>query len=463
MNFLVPIALFGWVPVVLFLFAMLPPRRAVITSILVAWLFLPMAGLPIPGFPDFTKMNATSVGILLGCMIFDQARIFTFRARWFDLPMVIWCFVPFVSSIVNGLGVYDGISATIAQIFIWGLPYLIGRVYFSDLDALRELAIGIFIGGLIYVPLCLIEIKMSPQLHKWVYGYHPADFAMAIRFGGYRPTVFMQHGLMVAMWMAAATLMGVWLWYTQSVREIRGIPMVVLVPLLGATTLACRSMNSMVLLAVGLGAMFATGWFKTRLFLAALIIVGPVYIALRLSDVWGGEQLAALAALVDADRASSLQTRLNNESMLSDRALQQPIFGWGGWGRARVRNESGRDVSTTDGLWIIAVGNNGIVGLTSWMAALLLPAALLLKYSRPIDWAHPVFASAGALGILLVLYFLDCIMNAMVNPVFTIAAGGVIGLQALRGASAPAPQPPPRGFPVGPPHPQQPALDYHVR
>ena len=42
MGFLTPISMFGWIPVVLVLFAILPARRAVIFSFLFAWLFLPM-------------------------------------------------------------------------------------------------------------------------------------------------------------------------------------------------------------------------------------------------------------------------------------------------------------------------------------------------------------------------------------------------------------------------------------
>ena len=48
-NFLVSLALFGWIPVVFFLFLFLPPRRAVSTSLLVGWLFLPVAGYRLTG------------------------------------------------------------------------------------------------------------------------------------------------------------------------------------------------------------------------------------------------------------------------------------------------------------------------------------------------------------------------------------------------------------------------------
>ena len=78
---------------------------------------------------------------------------------------------------INGIGVYDGASMVLTQMFTWGLPYLIGRIYFNDLESLRELAIGMFLGGLIYVPLCIIDMRMSPQLHVWVYGFRQHAFA----------------------------------------------------------------------------------------------------------------------------------------------------------------------------------------------------------------------------------------------------------------------------------------------
>ena len=37
-------------------------------------------------------------------------------------------------------------------------------------------------------------------------------------------------------------------------------------------------------------------------------------------------------------------------------ALDRPVFGWGGWGRSRLHDDQGRDVSVTDGLCIISAG-----------------------------------------------------------------------------------------------------------
>ena len=44
-----------------------------------------------------------------------------------------------------------------ASMVRWQLPYLIGRLYFSDAEGLRELAIGIVIGGLACVLALLVR------------------------------------------------------------------------------------------------------------------------------------------------------------------------------------------------------------------------------------------------------------------------------------------------------------------
>src|SRR4051812_47822860 len=156
----------GWIPTVFALFAYLPPRRAMITSFVGAWLFLPMASYPLPFLPDYTKMSATCVGVFLATLVFDTNRVLRFRPSWVDLPLAVFCGGAFVTSITNGLGVWDGSSNMLSQVITWGLPYFIGRLYCSDSRGLRELAVGIFIGGLLYVPFCLFEMRMSPQLHN---------------------------------------------------------------------------------------------------------------------------------------------------------------------------------------------------------------------------------------------------------------------------------------------------------
>ena len=435
MTYLVPIALFGWIPVVLMFFVLLPPRRAVITAFLLGWLFLPNAGYQFEGLPDYTKISATSTGVLLAAILFDPGRLLAFRPRLVDLPMVIWCICPVFSTISNEIGgtltnaLYGGATGALSQIFTWGLPYLIGRIYFSDLDGLRELAIGIFIGGLIYVPLCLYEIRMSPQLHLNLYGFHPTAFAKTHRWGGFRPWVFMNDGLALGMWMTAASLIGVWLWRTGAMRRLRGIPMSLLVPILLVVTVLCKATGALALLALGIGVLFALKWTGRRFGIVLLVAAAPLYMTLRATDVWSGEGLVDAARVIGEDRARSLEGRMRNEDLLTDRALQRPIFGWSGWNRMRVRDEQGRIRTTPDGLWVVALGQHGIVGLTSVTLVFLLPSVLLTRRYPAASWLSPALAAPVALVVLLALQMLDGLFNAMPNPIFMLAAGGTIGLK----------------------------------
>lgn len=418
--------MFGWIPLVILLFAMLPPRRAVIAAFLIAWLFLPIYKFQIAGLPDYTKMSATCAGVLLGAALFDADRLLSFRLKWVDLPIAIYCGCAFFSSLANGLGAYDGCSIVLRHSVAWGMPYLIGRVYFTDLDAVRELAIGMFIGGLVYVPLCWIEMRLSPQLHLWVYGYHQHSFLQSVRFGGYRPMVFMEHGLMVSMWMSLTTLIGLALWRSKSVTQLWNIPMYVLVPTLGLTALMCKSSYAVLLLAAGIAALVMSTMLRTKTLIILLLIFPPIFIGLRATRVFDGLKLVDFVEkTMGEERAQSVYTRVSNENALSTKALQQPVFGYGTWGGARIHTDKSDAAGVIDSLWIITLGQQGIVGLIGLLSMLLLPIVLVMIDFKPAMWMHPRVAPAVAMGLLLVMYMYDHLMNAMINPIFMLGCGAL--------------------------------------
>ncbi|HVT81540.1 MAG TPA: O-antigen ligase domain-containing protein [Phycisphaerae bacterium] len=443
MNMFVDIVMFGWIPVVLLLFAMMPARRAVIAAFIIAWSFLPMASYHIQGLPAYSKMSATCGGVLLGAMIFDMDRLLSFRPSWVDIPMLVWCLCPCASSLSNGLGLYDGVSAAFAQTVTWGFPYIIGRLYLSDLAGAREMATGILMGGLAYVPLCWWEARMSPQLHRIVYGYHQFNnFNQTIRYGGYRPTVFMDHGLMVGMWMSMAALVGVWAWRTGAVKRVFGIPILLVAIVLVATAVICKSTGALALLLMGLVALWAVRLWKLRILIWALIIASPLYIGLRITKTWDGSELTRMAEMLSSERSHSMQYRLDNENLLIDHAMDQPIFGWAGWNRSQVYIKSANAFTVVDGQWINSLGLYGIVGMVSLTTVLLFPCMLVLKRYPPTAWNSPAFGAAGSLLMISVLYMLDNIPNAMVNPVYVLAIGGITGMltKKLTSTQQPAPQ-----------------------
>jgi hypothetical protein len=462
MNGFGSLVMIFWIPLVLYLFSRFPAQRALIVSFLGAWLFLPQANIPLSGIPDYNKMSATCYGIFIATLIFDPQRFKQIRLHWIDIPMLVWCFSPMASSLANGLGPYDGLAEALSQTVTWGFPYWLGRLYLGSLGGLKQLAIGIVGGGLIYVPLCLFETRMSPQLHKWLYGFYPQSFDQAMRYGGFRPFVFMQHGLMVGMWLMTATLLAFWLWRSGllqstlakmrspsifsnvpwlknkiSAEQIANNKLLALgvVLILAVTFILEKSTGAYFLLLLAGFLIFSIRWWKTSalLFLIPCIISGYLVFAST-----GGitpqviQQVSSTMTWVtNEDRAASLVFRLENEAKLTAKARRQSLFGWGGWGRARIYDDYGNDISVTDSLWIIAFGNQGIVGLVSLMSALIFPVLGFVVLRCPAQtWHHPQVLPAAVLAVALMMYTIDCLINAMVNPIYTLVAGGLAGIVA---------------------------------
>jgi len=423
MNLLVPITLAAWMPIIFVLFLALPPRRAIIAAFVISWLFLPFGtGIKLAeGIPLLDKVSINVLGVLLCAALFDGNRLLTFRPRWFDFPIAIFSISPLFSAITMGDGWYEGLAASFTYCLYWLLPYIIARVYFNDPQSLRELAFGIILGGLAYVPLCLIEARISPQLNNIVYGYYQHSFVQTRRMGGWRPIVFMQHGLAVGMFMTTTTILAIWAASAKSIR----IPWWVLAPLL-VTTVLCRSLLAMVLLPVGLGALYITRLIPTRVLLIALILVPPIYVIARASNQYNAEGLVKLVkSFAGEERASSLETRLDNEDRLVERALQRPMFGWAFSGKFLIYDANGKNLTVPDGFWVIALGRNGLLGLVSAMLAILLPV-MLFTYRFPArTWHSPGLAPAAAMAVILALHMIDNLMNAMLSPFFVLMMGAV--------------------------------------
>ena len=439
------LVMLAWLPIVFCLFKIYAPRKAVIISFIGGLLFLPeRAGFRLPLIPDYQGMVATCYGIVLAILVYDFQRLKDFKLGWIDLPMLIWCICPIFSSISNDLGTYDGVNEAITQTVTWGLPYFLGRFYLNTLTALEELAINIIKGGMIYVPLCIYEGRMSPQLHNMLYGYypHPSGIAQSYRLGGYRPMVFMEHGLMVGMWMMMVTLVGFWLWKAKTVNRLWSIHIKQIVIFCTLTFIWCRSTGAYGYLLYGLIILFLAKWLHTSLPLLLLAVGIIYYLYTSATGHFDSEGIVSLVGeAINPERAESLQYRFTNEEVLAEHARDRILFGWGGWGRNRLYEENWHgifeDVAITDSLWILAFGINGLVGLVSLITSLMLPVISFCFSSYPVKtWFDPKVASAAVLAVVLLLFLLDSLLNNMFNPVFPLIAGGLSGLVLKEKANA---------------------------
>jgi len=432
MTILVPIMLFGWVILTVILFFTLKPHRAVLFSVIGGCLFLPMVSYNLPGFPEYSKNTAIALGLILGGRLSGQRKAASFEWKLYDLPMFLWCLSPIVTSLTNQLGFYDGLASSFENIIIWGIPYLTGRIYFNSASTLRDLCLGIIIGGLLYVPLCLYEIRMSPQLSNTFYGFFPHSFLQHFRYFGFRPIVFMQHGLMVSLWMAVSSIIAFWFWLSRDIKQLKGIPtMPFIVAVLVITSVLCKSANGWFTLVIGCGFYFINRYSKTRIPFLLLILIVLFYIGLRSINFISAHDVEKAAAYVfDAERIESLAYRLSAEDLFTIKALERPLFGWGGYDRGiPVDPNTGQYLITTiDSLWLIVFSSQGYFGLIVLFSAMLIGPWLTFR-SAINKFKDSDFSKQAPilLSLVVVLFSIDSLFNSMINPTYIVTFGALVG------------------------------------
>lgn len=334
---------------------------------------------------------------------------------------------------IPGLRVYDGLSSFMNN-WIYALPLLMGRRYLSEVDQHRTLLRVFIIATAAYSVLMLIEIQISPQLHRMVYGYFPHMFAQSVRFGGYRPMVFLGHGLLIALLTGMALIAAATMWRATASSAATSLTK-------GRYALATVSFAVMLVLNKSIGAI-VTGFGavcvvllagkRTQMTIAALIAVSVLFYPI----LRGGGFVPTASILQIADtvnKAGSLGVRFSNEDALLEKAEQRLLFGWGGWGRSRVYDdESGRDVSITDGAWIIIIGGQGWIGYLSRFGLLCLPILFLWRARKADDFP---METAG-LCMVMAMNLADLIPNAGLRPITWLIAGALLGAAERRATMA---------------------------
>ena len=431
--------LIAWPLVTLVLFRRLPADRALIWSLLGGFLLLPPqpAAFDFPLLPPFTKDNIPSLAAFVAVLALHRADAPLLpRAPLARLLIAVYVLSPIATVLTNaepavfgrhvitGLGMKDAAALSILQ-FLHLLPFLLARQLLASGESLHALLRALALAGLAYSLPMLAEVRLSPQINTWVYGYFQHVFSQMVRGDGYRPIVFLYHGLWVAYFAMTAVIAALALWRFSTTRQ--ATLWLFAAVYLAIVLVLCKSLASLLYMVLLAPLVLLLG-VRTQIRVAAVIaLLATAYPVLKGAHLVPTDWILAQAERISPERANSLRFRLENEEVLQARAEEKPLFGWGSWGRNQVYDGDGRPLTVTDGRWIIAMGVYGWVGFLAEFLLLAMPILLVWRRfggSRgdpPPPWAGP-------LSLLLAINLVELLPNATLTPITWLICGALWGL-----------------------------------
>ncbi|MEW9918950.1 hypothetical protein AB2B41_05015 [Marimonas sp. MJW-29] len=438
-----------WPFVCLVLFRNLKLERALIWSILGGYLILPpLTEVNLPLVPAMDKVSIPNLSVLL-IMVFVLREKVRFwpenRAAQVLVAGLILCAVPtvltntdpilfqvlrdadpivFIIDQLPGQSARDIGSVLIGQILML-VPFLLARQFLATEDGLREILLALMVGALIYSIPALIEIRLSPQMNVWVYGFFQHSFEQMMRSGGFRPIVFLPHGLWLALFVCTGLLATAAL--SRNMEGTARVRMLMLTGYLAVLLVLCKSLASLAY-GVVLTPVVLLAPIRWQIRLAVVFaVIAVTYPMLRNFHLVPLDAILAQAEAINADRAASLEYRFNNEEQLLARAAEKPLFGWGGWGRSLIRDpETGEILSIPDGRWIIIFGTFGWLGYICEMGLLALPLVLTWWYMKR-GGEMPLSPYVAPLCLILGITMMDMLLNDTLIPMIWLTAGAILG------------------------------------
>ncbi len=474
------LGLLGFIPLGVHFFGRFRPERAALLLMFAAMLFMPERfNYDAPLIPPIDKRSLPY--LLLTALLFFKApkKLKNMKlGRGPDVFLFLMMAAGFMTvqtnqdALIYGTAVQtylpalkpkDAITFIAIDLFNCAMPFVLGRILLKTERDAKEFLKVFATFGLIYAGFCLIEVRLSPNVHNWTYGFPPHyDFMQTRRWGGWRPQVYMAHGLACSLFMCNAMLATVHLAkHEKKLRMLKSLPVKFASGIMFVLLILCKSTGAIVygLIMVPV-LMFTSAKTRVRMVFAFALFIG-IYPMSRSLDFFPTEDLLVFATKFNRDRAASMDFRFRNEDMLGDKARQRILWGWGGYHRNAVFDDFwGKAISVADGWWISSFGQRGVAGMATGLAILLSPLMVgffnFKKIKNKKSREH-----FSTIMVIHMLYTLDLLPNGLFTnfPFFT--AGIVYGLATALPKEKPPPPPAMQpgfypGYPAGYPQPVAP-------
>lgn len=444
-------ALILWPLIAVGIFLWRGPVHGLIWSVLIGHLTLPEAfALDLPGLPPYHKGMAVMVGCILGAFATRSRERVPFSreqgpTKIMAVLIAALIFSPFLTAFNNGerlfygptvvpsLGLRDGI-AMVADSLVLIVLFLMSRRYLFTESTHRALLRAIVLSGVVYTFPILFELRLSPQIHTWTYGYFQHIWVQHVRGGGFRPVVYLPHGLWIGLLLYMTVIAAVSLWRRE--REENRLVYLLMGGWLLLVLLVSRNLGAVMLAVLFLPAMLMLPRRALVWIAASVSIFFLTFPAARQAEMIPLDGIVSLAAKISEERAGSLEYRFVNEDAFLERAAGKPLTGWGVWARWRIWDDvTGEEISTSDGLWVSYLGERGWVGYIALFGLLTLP----IFYLRHTEKKRGQRTSMTTVGMTAIMAgnLIYLIPNNALSPLSILVAGALAGYVQKRPAEDP--------------------------
>lgn len=430
-NIFAYVILIAWPIFSIFFYKKLDIITATFLTIVGGYMLLPVrVDIDLPLLPALDQNSIPALTSFLCCRFVKKINISLIPTGGAEKGFVIaLLLLPFVTVMNNfepvyngaywksGLTLYDSISAILLS-YLKILPFIIAVQVIKTHQNLMLIIKLLVMAGLCYSLLILFEIRMSPKLHTWIYGFFPHSWAQQARFGGFRAVVFMGHGLLVSMFIAIC-LACASINFKNKIKTFN-IPPLFIVLYLFFVLIVSKSVGAFIL---GLGLMLCIMYMpnlikkKVTLTIISLVILYPIF---SMFGLFPHLDLLELVHGWSPERAQSLEFRFYHEMRLLEHAQQKLFFGWGAWGRNRLAD------SVTDGYWITILSSYGAMGfsLIFGLAAFCIYKALKVSTLATSKAEQALIIN---FALLIAIIMLDQIPNTSIYGWSWLLIGGLLG------------------------------------